>query len=308
MENVFLFIFLISVAWVLISSVPSGFSDSTLIEIEEGESLKQVSQKMKDSNLIRSRTLFSSIIILSGNDDSIVAGEYLFEKPETVFQIAGRVTGGDYGIKAKAVTLKEGFTLNQMANILEEEFPNFDRTEFEIETSLHEGYYFPDTYNFPENADTALIVEALSINFKEKIESISEIIDSSDKTLEQIIIMASIIEKEATKESRQEISNILWKRMEIGMALQVDAPFVYERGKGSFDLSTRDLKTDSPYNTYTNAGLPPTAIANPGLESIKAAAGPQPTDYLFFLTGNDGEMYYAETHDGHVTNKKKYLN
>jgi UPF0755 protein len=92
------------------------------------------------------------------------------------------------------------------------------------------------------------------------------------------------------------------------MPLQVDATFVYERGKGTFDLTTADLRTDSPYNTYTNAGLPPTAISNPGIEAIKAAATINETNYLFFLTGMDGEMYYAETHDQHVVNKQKFLN
>lgn len=120
--------------------------------------------------------------------------------------------------------------------------------------------------------------------------------------------MASIIEGEADKDSKQAVSNILWKRIKLDMALQVDAPFVYSIGKGTFDLSNGDLKDkENPYNTYVNKGLPPTPISNPGLESLKAAATPAETPYLYFLTGHDGNMYYAETFEGHKKNRKLHL-
>lgn len=307
-EIIFLTFFLILCCWVFITTIPKGFQPNTLFEIEEGESLKTVSQKLDDSGLIKSKTLFSILMILKGDDDNIVSGEYLFHNPESIFTIADRFSKGEYGISSITVTFPEGVTLNEMANILEDKFPDFNRKEFEIKTSLYEGYLFPDTYIFPENADVDLIIQTLISNFEDKMESIKNILKESGKDLREIIIMASIVEKEATENSRRQIANILWKRMEIEMPLQVDATFVYERGKGTFDLSREDLRTDSPYNTYTKAGLPPTPISNPGLESIKAAAQIEDTDYLFFLTGRDGEMYYAETHDEHVLNKQKYLN
>lgn len=306
-EMLFAFLLLIGISWVLLTTPPNNFNVDTYFEIEEGETLKAISEKLKEQNLIKSQVIFSSILILQGKDDNLVAGEYVFHNKQDVFSIANRLTMGDYGIKSIEVTLPEGITLNQMTEIFDDKFVNFNEQEFEIETSLDEGYYFPDTYFFPENADAELIAKTLRNNFDKKIESIDDFIKASVYDLREIIIMASIIEKEATAETRQDIANILWKRMEIGMPLQVDATFVYERGKGTFDLSTSDLRTDSPYNTYTNAGLPPTPIANPGLDAIKAAAQPEETDYLFFLTGSDGEMYYAETHDQHVLNKQNFL-
>jgi UPF0755 protein len=130
---------------------------------------------------------------------------------------------------------------------------------------------------------------------------------ASEKSLRDIVTMASIIEKEATRESMQEVSNILWKRIDEDMPLQVDAGFVYERGKHTFELSLEDLKEDSPYNTYTRRGLPPTPISNPGIQALLAASQPQETDNFYFLTGYDGEMYYASTLKEHDSNKEKYL-
>lgn len=306
-EILFLFLFLVLSFWSLVSSIPSKFEPNSLITIEKGGSLKQIANDLKEKNLIRSKIVFSVFLIIQAKDDNIIAGEYLFHEPTSVFEIAKRLTKGDYGIDFVTVTIPEGTTLNGIANIMEKSFVKFDREIFQLETIGFEGYYFPDTYSFPENIDTYKIIEALSQNFERKINEVSDLISSSSSSLDEIIVMASIIEKEATRDTMQDISNILWKRMEIGMPLQVDAPFVYEQGKNSFTLTISDLRRNTPYNTYTNLGLPPTAISNPGLESIKAAASPQPTEYLYFLTGRDGKMYYAETHDEHVENKAKYL-
>ena len=108
-------------------------------------------------------------------------------------------------------------------------------------------------------------------------------------------------------ESRQIVSGILWKRLSLGMALQVDASFKYINGKGTKDLSLADLKIDSPYNSYLYKGLPPTPICNPGLGSIQAALTPTQTAYLFFLTDKTGNMHYAKTYAEHLLNKQKYL-
>ncbi len=100
---------------------------------------------------------------------------------------------------------------------------------------------------------------------------------------------------------------MLWKRIDAGMALQVDPPFVYILGKGSLQLTTKDLATTSPYNLYKNKGLPPTPINNPGLEAIRDTINPITTKYWFYLSDNSGAMHFAITHDEHVANKQKYL-
>lgn len=293
--------------WVFLTSAPLKFKENTLFTIEEGQSLKQVGNNLKDSNLIASQSLFNSVAILTGKEDKIIAGEYLISEPLSVFEILNRITKGEYGIGVQSITLKEGFTNSEIAFTLSQTFPKFNREKFDELTLGLEGYLFPDTYFLPENADTDLILEVLLEIFNSKMYLVEDELNRSPYTLYEIITMASIVEKEATKESRQEVANILWKRIEIDMPLQVDATFVYERGLGTFDLTLDDLAEDTPYNTYINKGLPPTPIANPGLESIKAAANPKPTDNLFFLTGHDGEMYYAKTFEEHKRNKELHL-
>ena len=127
--------------------------------------------------------------------------------------------------------------------------------------------------------------------------------------MNEVIIMASIIEDEAngTLESKRIVSGILWKRLRLEMPLQVDAPFQYYNGKNSYTLTKEDLKEDHEYNTYTNKGLPPTAITNPGIDSIRAAITPTKTDYLYFLSDKKGNMYYAKNFEEHKINRELYL-
>ena len=120
--------------------------------------------------------------------------------------------------------------------------------------------------------------------------------------------MASVLEKEVRDAKDMKIvSGIFWKRIEMGMALQADSTLDYERNKTSAELTSDDLKTDSPYNTYTRSGLPPTPIDNPGLNAITAALNPTASPYLYFLTDKDGKVYYAKTFEEHKKNKAKYL-
>ncbi len=308
-EIFFVFLFLVLFFWIYITDIPNGFKPNVVIIIEEGENLKQVAEKIKESKLIRSKTLFNIFLILQNKDKNIVYGEYLFDKPSSVFEIGKRITNGFFGFPSKSVTLKEGFTLKQMAFVLDNNFPHFDYDLFLEKTSGFEGFYFPDTYIFPENIKTEKVIETIQNTFQQKMTEIDPLLVESKNSLDEIIIMASIVEKEATADGRQEVANILWKRIEEKMPLQVDANFVYSIGKNTFELTKNDLKDkNNLYNSYIYLGLPPTAISNPGLESIKAAANPQPTENLFFLTGMDGEMYYAKTHEEHIKNKQKYLN
>jgi UPF0755 protein len=120
--------------------------------------------------------------------------------------------------------------------------------------------------------------------------------------------MASLIEEEtATPEDRRIVSGILWKRLSSGMRLQVDATFAYTIGKGSLELTTEDLKSDSPYNTYRIYGLPPTPIVNPGLDAITAALHPTSSPYVYYLSDKNGVMHYSKTFEEHKLAKAKYL-
>jgi UPF0755 protein len=120
--------------------------------------------------------------------------------------------------------------------------------------------------------------------------------------------MASIVEKEATRDTIQEVTDVLWKRIEEEMPLQVDATFVYSIGKNSFTVTRDEMKDEEdPYHTYVHLGLPPTPISNPGLDTILASINHRPTKYFFFLTGRDGRMYFAVDFAGHKRNRSLYL-
>jgi len=276
-----------------------------MITIEKGETVKGAATILRENKIIRSSVLFNILIAVGGNH--VVEGDYFFYTPINIFQVFNRVSSGSYEIPTQSVTLFEGMTSEQMTESLKEVFPNFDATGFLTLAEEKEGYLFPDTYEFPTNVSPEKVIETLEENFNLKVEENRETIEESKYSLEEIIIMASIIEKEASRDTIQEISNILWKRIEIGMPLQVDAPFVYAINKSTFELTLDDLKEDHEYNTYTNKGLTPTAISNPGLEAMLAAAHPEKTSHLYFLTGSNGVMYFATNFESHKRNKALYL-
>lgn len=279
-----------------------------IVKIKDGLTLKEVSDLLAENHIISSPTVFNILIILGPGDKNIISGDYVFREKLNIFEVAKKVTTGSYGLEKIRITVPEGVTVLQMSELFEQYLVNFDKGRF-IELALSkEGYLFPDTYFFQENANEDDVVVLLEKTFQEKIvKELDEELKSSPFTIEEIVIMASIIQREATRDTMQDISDILWKRISLEMPLQVDAPFVYSIGKGSFDLTLKDLRTENPYNTYINAGLPPTPIANPGIDAIKAAINPEDTEYLFFLTGHDGEMYYAENFNKHKENKRNFL-
>jgi UPF0755 protein len=235
------------------------------------------------------------------------AGDYYLSKPENAFRIAWRIVHGKRDIVTLRVTIPEGFTNKEISDLFDSRFPRFDHESFLA--NAHEGYLFPDTYFMEVSSTASSTLSLLKNNYEDKVEPLREEIKASNHSEGEIITMASILESEArTKEDREIISGILWKRIKLKMPLQVDASLGYLTGKTSEELTDSDLKIDSPYNTYINKGLPPGPISNPGLESIVAALNPVDSKYLYFLTGNDGVMHYAKTFDEHKKNKAKYLN
>jgi len=295
--------------YLFLFGAPSDFPVGRMVEIKEGMPLKEVSEYLKDSSVIRSEILFEVFVTVLAGDSGVLQGEYFFNKKLSSFGIARRVTKGEYGLDPIRVTILEGSTIYDIAKIFEEKFPKFDSVEFLKEAKDMEGYLFPDTYLFLPNVKAGQVIKEMRAVFDNRLKEIKEEISTSNKPLGDIITMASILEKEARKtKDRRIISGILWKRIEIGMPLQVDAVFPYINGKNTFELSLKDLKIDSPYNTYKYKGLPVGPISNPSLDSIKAAATPISSKYLFYLTGKDGKMHYAKDFEEHKKNKRLYLN
>lgn len=310
-KKVFYLIFsilLLSIIYYLLISPPKDFPENSIKVIVKGSSLQTISREPKNEKYIRSATLFQSLNILLGGERRIIAGDYLFKEKENILEIVFRIIRADFGMEEAKVTIPEGLATKEIASILKDNIINFDEKYFLENVKNKEGYLFPDTYFLPKTAKTEDIVMRMETNFKSKIKEFDKDIEKSGKTEKEILTMASILEGEAKdKESRQIVSGILWKRIKLKLPLQVDATFKYINGKGTSELTLDDLKINSPYNTYVKLGLPPTPINNPGTETIYSALNPIKTDYLYFLTGKDGKMYYAKDFEEHKRNKEKYL-
>lgn len=287
---------------------PTDFPVPYRLTIEPGQTLFSVSRELTDDSVIRSPRLFEIFMIALGSEKKVSEGEYYFAQPVSSFEIALRISGRQFGIDRKKVTFPEGFTNKQMATRLAQTFDSFDTSLFLTLANEYEGYLFPDTYGFFPSVTPDAIVVTLRRNFTTKIASLEKDIAVSSRSKKDLIIMASIIEKEARGENdRTIISGILWKRIDSGIPLQVDAPFLYLLGKESKDLTRADLAINSPYNTYKNKGLPPAPIGNPGLASIEAALYPESSPYLYYLHDDDRAIHYAKTYTEHKKNIAQYL-
>lgn len=306
---VVIFLFVFFSATVSFSLMPpANFPDHKIITIKSGDSLRAVSDTLHKENIIRSRYYFEVCSKIVGGKRPVMAGEYLFEKPISACRIAIRIARGFSGIPEAKVTFPEGVTNKQITEIIKKDFPDFDTASFLRIAKLDEGFLFPDTYLFRENVTPERVVSVMKENFKKRIGPLGDEIKSTGHSTQEIIIMASILEKEATSdEDKALVSGILWKRISIGMPLQVDASFLYLLGKKSSEVTVEDLQIKSTYNTYANKGLPSGPIGNPGINAIKAAIYPVSSEYLYYLSDNSGTMHYAKTFEGHKANKVKYL-
>ncbi len=288
---------------------PDNFPVSRLIEIKKGMPLSKISMQLKKAGVIRSELLFESFVTTLSGDSGALSGDYFFPKPLSSWSVARKITKGDFGLIPVRITILEGSTIYDIARLFQKKFPDFDSVEFLKIVESKEGYLFPDTYLFLPNVKADQVARQMEENFKQKIDSIKEQIVKFNKPLKDIITMASILEKEArTIKARRMISGILWNRIRIGMPLQVDAVFPYINGKNTYTLTLKDLKIDSPYNTYKYKGLPAGPISNPSLDAIEATVNPTKTKNLYYLSDKRGNTYYSKTFDGHKKNRRLHLN
>lgn len=287
---------------------PKDFPAPYTLTIEPGQTLFSISNELRADSVIRSQRLFEIFMISLGSDKAISEGEYSFPRPLSSLEIALRISGKYFGVEKQKVTFPEGFTIKEMSARLAVLFPEKSSEEFLALTKGKEGYLFPDTYNFFPNVSTQTIVKTLETTFERKVAPLASDIKASGRSLSQVVVMASIIEKEASgTDDRAIVSGILWKRFDSGFPLQVDAPFLYVLGKESKELTRADLALNSPYNTYTHTGLPPTPINNPGLAAIRAAIHPKASPYMYYLHDAQRNIHYAATYTEHQANIKKYL-
>lgn len=261
-----------------------------------------------------------------GIGSGLKAGTYNLEKGEVVAAVIKRFEAGDVVPTTLTVTYPEGFTLEQIAARTADRGLG-NKEDFIAATQIKnfvgsytiladappsrnlEGYLFPDTYQLAKDDSPTDIIKRFLGNLERRFTpEMRQEAKAKGRTLDQIMIMASIVEREAvTTEDMNVIAGILWKRFDAGAGLAADATLRYGLKRWDTPLTVQDLATDSAYNTRKYRGLPPGPICNPGLRAILAAINPQSSDYYYYLTTADGHTYFAKTNDEHNGNKAKYL-
>lgn len=303
--------------------------DSTekIFIVQKGEGINEIADALEKERLIKKALYFKIYTIKKNLTRSLQAGEYLLSPKMTIPEIAEKMAKGEIMPRGKKITIIEGWDINQIAEYLENEgivekkyFISKVNCGCGVNTSRDflfdkprgaslEGYLFPDTYFIKEDATASEIINKMLDNFGKKLtDEMYQEIKAQDKTVFEIVTLASIIEKEVkSDEDRAKVAGIFYKRLEEGKPLESCATISYILGVSKKQYSYEDTRVISPYNTYLNKGLPPGPISNPGLSSLKAAIWPENTPYRYFLSKENGETVFSKTLEEHNANKAKWL-
>jgi UPF0755 protein len=264
----------------------------------------EIAELLEDHGYIRSALLFKLLVRVQYEQPLIQAGSHTFNEPIPAHRLIEVLTAGVAQDPLHIITFPEGFSVHDIHTFTKDTFPNIDGATLQSS----EGYLFPETYFVSSYETIEDLTGRMHDEYEKNIAPLREKITEHGFTEAEVITLASILEREANDEtSMRLVSGILQNRLTENLPLQVDATFEYILGKTSAELTLDDLKMESPYNTYTNLGLPPTPIANPGLVAINAVLNPTPSDYFYYLTGSDGNFYYAKDFETHKKNKARYL-
>lgn len=298
-----------------------------VIEIPSGSSTSAIAEILYKNDLIKNTTTFKYIAKKDGYDVLLKAGKFTLSKSMGAIDILNTLVNKAHSDNTVNLTVIEGLTIenaaksiskqlsldeNKLIDLMKDAEKFRENHQFLIEnadiTNL-QGYLLPETYNLYVGLSEEEVIDFLLSQFDKFYEtSIKPALNDSDLDFEEIINLASIVEKEAmVREERPIIAGVFLSRLEIGMKLQSCATVNYAQGEWKDRLSEKDILIDSPYNTYVVNGLPPTPINSPGKASIEAVLHPEKTEYLYFLAKGDGSHYFSVTYDEHLKAKKKYL-
>ncbi len=294
------------------------------IEVTTDDTVGTVASKLKEAGLIQYKWFFRLFCAIADAEEKIGAGTYTLDTDmDYRALITGMVSssGGNLETNTVWVTIPEGYTVQQTIDLLaengvsdkedlEEAARNYVYDEYDFvdnenlgELSRLEGYLFPNTYEFYIGEKASNALNRLLSEFNRQMDAeMMELVENSGYTLDEIVTIASLIEKETDGSDRNLIASVIYNRMnnpsyETGGLLQIDASLIYATGRN--EITQEDMALDSPYNLYVHQGLPPTPIANPGLESLKAALLPADTSYYYYVLGGDGKHIFSETYAEH---------
>lgn len=286
-----------------------------ILLLKPGYSTRKIAAELKAAGVIRSQDAFVLWHYLH-RGKSLKAGEYMFERPASIAEIHQRLVRGD--VYVHTVVIPEGFTIFDVAQAMQdaglgsrEEFLKIAQEDTSLisdiapEAKSLEGYLFPDTYDFTRMQNAREMLGTMVKHFRQVASAIGLNAD-----VHKTVTMASIVEKEtAAPEERPRVASVYYNRLSRRMALGADPSVIYaELLSGSYqgELHHEDLSTNSPYNTYRNAGLPPGPIANPGKSALEAALHPEHTEFLYFVSDGNGHHRFARSLDEHNQNINAY--
>jgi len=301
----------------LLSPIARDAPDALFV-VSPGETLADIARSLEREGLVRNARAVKWLARFRGFEAQLHAGEYVLSAALAPGEILGRIAEGR--VKTYEVVVPEGFTLAQIAKRLgtaglvdPESFLALARdpeiaTAIGVEGSTLEGYLFPETYRIPRGLPAEAIARILVAEFFEAWREIELLAQEQGLSMRDTVTLASIVEKETgDPQERLLIASVFRNRLERGMRLETDPTVIY--GIPDFDgnLRRRDLENaDNPYNTYRILGLPPGPIASPGADALRAVVEPADTDFLYFVSRNDGTHTFSRSYREHVLAVNKY--
>lgn len=289
-----------------VEAVNKADTTSKFFVIKPGTPVREIGKSLKDEGLIKDPVVFFLYVKKNGLDKKIQAGDFKLSPSMSLVEVLDQLKHGSLDVW---VTIPEGKRAEEVADILKEKIPTYDES-WRGELIKNEGYLFPDTYLIPRDGKIDTVISILRGNFFKKVADVG--LSENSSNLNHIVTMASLIEREAkTDDEKPLVASVIQNRLDDGMSLDIDATLQYivgkKNGKWWYPPTGEEKSIQSPYNTYRVVGLPPGPIANPGIESIKAAMSPASSPYYFYIHDKTGKVHFAKTNDEHNKNVAKYL-
>lgn len=323
-----LFIFVIILAFEIsykkaIEKPLKSSENKILIEVKQGEGFYDILNKLDNEDKLSSKLLIKVNLAIDKRSIKLIEGLYEIDTNSTLDNLISSLQN-ESGDKALVkLTIPEGYSIEEIANTIEEknlgskedflkaaknyEVPNFINDDDQKRYNL-EGFLYPDTYFIEKGLDANYIIKIMLNRFEKIFNQVKDEtkVDIKDEDVEKIITIASMIEKEAkVQKDRPLISSVIYNRLEKNMKLQLDAAVIYALGYHVNVVLNKHLEINSPYNVYKYEGLPVGPIANPGIDSIKAALLPEKTDYLYYILQKDSSHYFTNNYDDFLKKKKE---
>lgn len=306
--------------WRALQAPYKGYAEpKKRVEVRRGQNTQTIIRQLQRAGIVRDEWIPLVYMKLLRRNDSLKAGVYEFDRGLTPVDVLDKLVRGD--VILKSITVREGLDRFAVAKLFIAEGLGSEADwkkatgeadsirDIAPEADSLEGYLFPDTYKFDPGTPASTIVKAMVANFRKNWgDELSTI--TTGLNVHQTVTLASIVETEAQlPQERPIVASVYFNRINKHMLLGADPTVIYAlklAGRWDGNIRKADLQLASPYNTYRTPGLPPGPIANPGLASLRAAAAPATTPYLYFVARNDGSHVFATNNADHNRNVEKF--